>query len=81
MFLDYNDTTAQPPLSILGQTAVLPGSTLSGNVVPCTEYLLNTVISLITPSPTPEASSLEVSDNGNTSSSILGGLICGLSAH
>jgi len=67
--LDYNATKAQPQPSLPTQPAVLPGSTLSGNVVPYTEDLPSSVSSFSTSDPTPGASSFGVSDIGSSPSS------------
>ena len=66
--LDYNATGVKPNPVIPTQVAIVPGSSLSGNVVPYTSDLPSTLTSFATTSPTGAAasSSFGVSDIGNS---------------
>ena len=63
--LDYNATDVKPDPDVQTQAAIIPGSSLSGNVVPFSSYLPTSVSSFSSASPTPGASSFGITDIGS----------------
>ena len=63
--LDYNATDVKPVPEVQTQAAIIQGESLSGNVVPFSEYLPTSVSSFASASPSAGASSFGITDIGS----------------